>query len=214
MLLKLLPLMVLLLIFDNKILTGAGTEKDVQTQLLRIPVHNAAAFGTYEDICFFLEKNVDSNVQDKFLRSPLHKAAWKNNVQTFTALIEHKARVDVQDFFGDTPLHVALACNNIAVFALLLSHSADVTLANNAGSTPKSIVNRRLNTLPVRIEYSRLDKDLTREDQLACMKDIVQNEEDSTPKERLQVIKAMLQDPELAQHLSRTGLSTKNARNI
>lgn len=182
-----------------------------------IPLHGATISGNAELVRTLIERNADINTRNCHGITLLHYAAIKGNTEIAKLLIENRAEINAQDLFNMIPLHYAMTNIltqhfNIRTVALLILHGADKDIANIADETPENMLQSQLYNQNITNKKSRLDKkDLSQEALHALMQDIVNNSEDSTGKERLQTIAAMLKKPNLA--LALLGHhSTKNAQ--
>ena len=105
----------------------------------RYKVFNTAAFGTVEDVKYFIERGVSVNDKTVNVMSLLHCAAMNNtDIDVMKYLIEQGADVNAKDDYGRTPLHYAADTDsyNIETLEYLIDNGVDVNAKDNDGETP------------------------------------------------------------------------------
>ena len=74
-----------------------------------IDILDAAYFGEIDEICAFLDNDVDNvNTKDRDGNTPLHMAVLGGHTNCVGLLIEKKANVDAVNSEGNNPLHLAV----------------------------------------------------------------------------------------------------------
>ena len=155
MLVKVLPLMGLLLVMNDRILMGTGASSlknnDVSENITLIQalnrldrygmaqLHYAIEKGDRAEVSSLLEQGADVNLQDNEGKPPLHQAIEKGHYEIVTLLLDSGAKIDLKDHiynYSMTPLHYAAAYNRDSIVSLLLDNGANINLKNQCGVTP------------------------------------------------------------------------------
>lgn len=200
----------------------AGTIHSPKNEDGHTPLHLAVLQNRLDTVKSIVEEKADINAQDNCGYTSLHYAVFKGNSEIATFLLEHKINIDIQDERCWTPLHYAI-CSipnkdsskmNIAmkIVALLLSYGAATNKGNIIRETQKDILEKKLNSLSIVGENSRLNEELVQSEKNTLMQVIFHNPENATLKEQLQVVAEMFEHPNLAHWLLSSGQMVKNAR--
>lgn len=109
-------------------------------------LHDAAGFGSIDEIAILLAHEADLHVATDEGWRPLHTAVWYNRMENVLFLVRAGARINGQNKDGKAPLHVALGMStytldkepptDLDMVRLLCELGADVNQADTRGFTP------------------------------------------------------------------------------
>ena len=138
----------------------------------RTPLHRAVLNGNIEKTKLLIKKRATIDAISPFNNTSLHYAAQKGHSNIAKLLIKAGANVDATNIHGLTPLHIAVQKDNPNIAILLIVSDANIDVQDSDGKTPRNIVDNKCGE-PMQSMPSNFDK------------------------ERLQMIKAILQNSEL-----------------
>ena len=96
------------------------------------PLHDAAPFGSSDEIQRLLDNGADFNEIDDHGNSALHIAAIWDNVECADLLINRGARLDAQNSRWESPLHLAAHHKRLRCRASSDIHNGRAALYNGA----------------------------------------------------------------------------------
>lgn len=109
---------------------------NIQPQVARKMLHEAACNGTQQRIRALLAAGVNIEARDTHQRTPLHWAARFGRTRAVLALLEAHANIEVQDDQQFTSLHLAAFYGYIATIRALISRGARINQRDSRGKTP------------------------------------------------------------------------------
>lgn len=128
-------------------LLQAGADASFQDEQERIPLHLAAAYGSFDVVKVMAEApNMDINARDRLGRTAIHwccaLGGWRSrnrsdeNIAICQLLISKGGSTSAIDNHGNTVLHYATVLKDEKVIALFLDRGAQMSQKNNRGESP------------------------------------------------------------------------------
>lgn len=118
------------------------TEQPPRDRDGRIPLHQAAALGTADEVARLIAEGQDLTAVDKGGRTPLHMAAIHGRTDNAKLLLAAGAPIHAKDGYGNEALWNAVfrfQGGQPDLILLLLDAGADPDLTNVAGKSPRDV---------------------------------------------------------------------------